>query len=613
VNAGATLVDPYGRPAVVEHKRATDTTEIARIFAKQDARSYRSGRPFRGNSWIHSIISDGAACIAEIPFGLWQARAATASKNYTPFYDEVFGQFLEKPNPLQTLAKFIQQWVVFYLAGGNVWAYIDDPRSTGLPRSLILFGIDSVSPVRQVSTMPPTAWDVRLPDGTQIRVPLDRMIHWGMPNDYDQWMGMPPWIAMDTQLDADRARVVFDRFFYENNATPDTILTYKPGPLNKQNRDLIYESWYDAYGGPDKHGGVAVVGGDFDIKVLGVTHSAAQFLENRSFTRQEAAAIYHYPVQLLNDIEGGGLGRDQLSVARMLKFENFIFPTANQFAKGITMGLVRPYIKSPLVEAYFDYDGLPVMIDFMKTKTDIFKTLVSSGIPINEAVAKLDMGFEPVEGGDVGYIASNLIELGKEAEDETDETEEEEEETTKEVEDARQATVRQLPPPATLSREELAPLLTYTSRKLKRFFFDVRNECFQTATLCFDVEKAKERFEHAFLPIYLGGIQAGLDLAAHRNPWIKNVNSIDGAMVFLRQHSRMMTDSGTSKQMALNLIHEFEPILVRLAAEINAAPQEHREHQVHQSFYKITDVAQKLARREIFRSIDCGRLSKLLT
>lgn len=590
------IVDQFGRPAEIDHKRNTDVQEIARIFARQDAAGVGYHRnPYRGSSWIYAIISDIAINCGDIPFGLWKPnkkKAKFSTKNWTPYQDTNFELLMEKPNPLQSLSKFIQQWVVYYLSGGNVWAYIDEPNSTGIPRAIILFGIDSVQPIRAKPTMPPQAWQLRLPDGKYVQVPLDRMIHWGMPNDLDQWIGVPPWLSMDTQLQADKARVIFDRFFFENNATPDTVLTYKPGPLNKQNRDLIYEAWYDAYGGPEKHGGVAVVGGDFDIKVLGVSHSAAQYLESRKFTRQEAAAVYHYPVQLLNDMEGGSLGRDHLSMARMMKYENVIFPTAAQFAEGVTLGIVRKYVKDTSVKAYFDYDGLPVMVDFMKAKADILKVLVASGIPVNEAVAKLDMGFEPVEGGDKGYIASNMVEIGTEP-------------PTKPV---------PLAPPKPAPKRidsDLIPMCKFVSRRMKRFFFDVRNDCFRAldSPECFKVETVQNNYRSKFGAIYLGALQIGVDLASGRKPWIKNTNSIDEGINFLRQRYDMIDRDNVLKRSAEQLMEEFLPVIQQVASEVNSAPVADRERQIRCSFDGMIEVTRKLAKREVLKSVKHGRFA----
>lgn len=415
-NQAIRVVDKYGCDLDVR-TRDTDVTEVARIFERQDKLGGKTGsnKAFL-SSWIYSIATSIATTCSHVPYGFYKSLRGRSkrfsSQNWLPIEIDELESLMENPNPYQRFKQFAEQLFLVLSITGNYWILLDEPNSLGIPRAMLGFGPDRISPLRHNSSDPPAAWRLRMYGGQEDKIiPLESMIHFKLPNLFDQWMGMPPCIAMDVQLDADRARVAYDKFFFRNNATPDAVLTYKNGPLTKATRDMIYDSWQDAYGGAENHGGLAVIGGDFEIKQLGVAHSASEYIANRKFTRAEAASIYHYPVQLLNDVEGGGIGRDQLTTARQIKFENVIFPYCDRFSEGIMHGLLRKLDKYKKIGYFPDYDGLPVMVDFMAAKSETLKKMVESGIPLNNAVAKLDLGIDDVDGGEVGYINKNFIPL----------------------------------------------------------------------------------------------------------------------------------------------------------------------------------------------------------
>lgn len=394
----------------------TDISQIARIFSREDAARRGDSHvtaPFSQNPWVQAVINQIAIAIGEIPFGLYRPAnrrvARRASNVWIPVENHPLLDLFDQPNRTQNFQKFITQWTAMFLVAGNVWAYKDAPNSRGVPRALLLFGAGMVQPIRKYTWELPLGWQLTLPNGSRINVPLNDMIHWSMPNPYDPTMGLPPWWAARTDLDADAARSAYDRYFFKNNATPDAILTYKPGPLNEYARSQIYEAWAEYHQGIENVGGLAVVGGDFDLKVLGVPHTGTQFLEIKKFTREEIASLYNYPVALLNAQEHTGLSRDGLEVARTMKYENAVIPHSNNFANGITDYLVHDYDRNMM--AAFDYDILPVMVTYLKQKMDVAKQMFEIGIPLNSILAKIDIGINPIEGGDKGLVNKNLIRI----------------------------------------------------------------------------------------------------------------------------------------------------------------------------------------------------------
>lgn len=623
------IVDAAGRP--YERDLPFSQQDIEIVFARQRAASAlgsSSRAPFRFSSWVYAIVSDIAQTVADIPYALYQASQGTRGKkignqNWIPINDDPFLDRLRQPNQYQDGERFISQWITYLLTGGNVWIYPDLPNSMGVPRGLYIFGMDRVRPVRTSALAPPTGWEITGSNGAPFIVDYSDLIHAMMPNDYDQWMGLPPALVLEMQLDADRARVIFDRYFFQNNATPEAVLTYKPGPLNKANRQLLLESWYENHGGPEKSGGLAVIGGDFDLKVLGISHAQAQYLESRKMTAREISSIFHYPVQLLNETESAGLSKDELTVARMMKYENAVFPIASMFARTISNKVIAPS-RGWETAMYFDYDGLPVMVDFLNTKMDTLDKMIKAGIPLNEAVRKLDVGVKDVKGGDVGLVADTLVPLTMV------------EEITKKTLDA---TVKQMtqPPisaapngdkkvlngdkkakPASKKsttqtkagvRIGLSPMFKIAKRRCKRVLFDMRNDAFSDIAssrpeVLPDATRYLKKITRGILPVCYLSYRLGREYALTGKTQISESISIDKILEFAQKNVSMNLFADCVPQIKESIEQRVREILFAIISDIHSA--DNSEYAVTQRFAGLYDMARVMAAREILCAFDVG-------
>lgn len=481
-NHNVTLYDAHG--SVLETRADDDTA--GRWILDGFGRDYTapaegSGTaPFNKNVWIYSVQTQIGNALAELPHKYVRKGTNTEVKSAKS------EMLLESPNPLMDFERFVEQWAIVFMSMGNVWVLKDQLNSQNMPRALYLFGSDVVSPVRKNANHPPVGWEVRL-DGKKIYYDLDEMIHWAMPNPYDMWMGIPPHVSMQAELDADYARNLFDKYFYKNNATPDAVLTYKDGRLNRQQREQIYEAWAEYHQGPERHGGIAVIGGDFDLKVLGISHSDAQFIGAKTLTRQAVATAYWgFPVSLLNSQESSALTKNEIEQARRIKYENCVLPLAKRFAAKITRSLVQ--VIDPNVVFKFDPTLLPVMIDALKDRVDMHEKLVKSGVPVNESLKRLDLGIDPVEDGDIALVPQTLVELGT---DPADLLPQPSKDASKEDDAEGDATED--------DNEESGRLLsTPMGRAIKRAIFDIRNSGYSDKNSNFD--KSRERVLNKMIP-----------------------------------------------------------------------------------------------------------------
>lgn len=87
----------------------------------------------------------------------------------------------------------------------------------------------------------------------------------------------------------------------KNNAQPSTVLIGK-GSMTAEQKADNKKNWQSAHGG-GKHGGVAVLGGDWDLKTFSITPEQAQMLESKKFGVIEIARFFGVEPHLLFELD----------------------------------------------------------------------------------------------------------------------------------------------------------------------------------------------------------------------------------------------------------------------------------------------------------------------
>lgn len=411
------LLDSAGRPVLARGITGMSIRQIDQFFKREKT----TGAVWKKSPWVYSAIDLVARSVATIPFGLWtdtgtvdrdRMRALTrpVRQGSRRIEGSVVERLLRRPNRRMAGEELLQQICVSILASGNAYLLLDRSATKGNPPQVIeplLPG--EVKPVRsKSSSREVSAWQV---NGVEIEP--ERIVHLRLPSLKDPILGDPPHESMENDIEAEDARAKFDANFYSNAAIPPTVLTHKRGPLSQFQKEQLRQELDEKYSGPAAAGRTMILGGDFDFKTVAISQAQAQFRDIRMMFREMVAAIYHVPVGLLSATEASGLSRAGLEVARSMLYDHAVIPLAFLVASKITTDLVEPVMSGAVFA--FDLDQLPVMRQDLDLKSQIYRRLVEVGVPVNEAIALLDLDIDPVPGGNIPLVPANLVPLGAEA------------------------------------------------------------------------------------------------------------------------------------------------------------------------------------------------------
>lgn len=259
--------------------------------------------------------------------------------------------------------------------------------------------------------------------GTLHTVDQDDMLHFSGVG-FDGKRSMSPIkyalkVPAGISLDADR----FAGSFFKNGARPDFALK-TPGKLDKEQADLLRNTWISTHQGPNNAHLPAVLTGGLEVQQLTMDAEDAQLLATRRFQIEDIARIFGVPPHMIGHTEKStswGSGVEQMSIA-------FIRYTMRRHLDVIQQEINRKvWPKSLRVFAEFNADAL--MDGDSKAQAEYFsKSLGGPGsqgwMTINE-VRKLK-NLKPVEGGDKLIFAGSKQENADASNDETTDPEQDE-------------------------------------------------------------------------------------------------------------------------------------------------------------------------------------------
>lgn len=508
------LVDQHGRPLARATAQELTIAEYAAVLRAESGGGVSS--PARQVGWYYSCLTQTVRAVSQMPLKLWQeARGARGSK---PGYRQVYNHQkvhprLRRPTPTLSMIRWLEQWGSRLLDGGNVWCIPDTrPSPDGVWRSLPLYSRGQVQPIRDGWNGPLIAWQVqRTPTSAVETLEIDQVMHWALPNPYDDLLGLAPKDAIRMRLDAAFAQAIYERSFYQRSATPSGVLINKNHELDGPQRDEVRESFEEFHGGPDKAGRLLILGNDWDFKQWALQQSQSQFIESGKFGREEIAAVFFgFPVGMLNAQENGGLSKAGEEADRLKLFENCAFPLARLFEPEFNHGFVSRV--APNHEVAFDTRQVPVALVYAKAESEIYKTYISNGISPNAAIEALDLPFDPQAGGDVPLVSKSLTPLeaaGESGGDSGSDAGDEDDPDAVEIEKAK----KQKALPAPSSTDPLAPVVLRLRRKVKQALYGIR------ATVLRDPDRAtrgataadRRRWARHFLPPIALAVEAGAD------------------------------------------------------------------------------------------------------
>lgn len=344
--------------------------------------------------WIYSCIYQISSNLANVPL-IAEARVKTAS-SWEAAPDSEIQQFIDAPRSTLTTSDVIERSSTFLeTCGTEVLVALresDDPMDTKGP----IVGLQPLRPSRVWINAGGKFVESYLyyVNGEYVRIAAENaeMIRYVHPlNDY--W-GLSPMSPLSRTIDIDDKVEEFSQSSLEFGGVPDAVLeTDKDlGRGNARRAKLMFEQ---AYMGPKRRSGVAVLDGGMKLKAVGVPPKDMQFQETGKMAQHRILAAYGVPPAMVMDFSDASVLANAQEQIRLF-FKLTLANKAMRHASAITKLVQRTYGETFRVR--FAFDRVDLLKDADKLRDQTLADYLGGVITQNEA--RVHRGLEPVAGGD---------------------------------------------------------------------------------------------------------------------------------------------------------------------------------------------------------------------
>lgn len=346
------------------------------------------------------VVSEG---VASLPLKLYRREGASST---LALDHSLYSVLHDTPNDYQTGYELKELLMVHVLLRGNAYCEIE---TNGRGDVVALWPIhpDRVyvwrnDPTDTSSVYPGYAgllYRVNVPGKGDVILTQDRIWHI-RGRSKDGILGQSPVAVARYAVAGAVAAENMAAKVYENNATPNGVLTY-PGELSDEAYKNIADSWKKRHGG-DNAGGVAILEKGMAYASVGMSLHDAEFLASRKFQKSEIASIFRVPPHLIGDLDKATFSNiEQQSLDFVI---NTLQPWLVRIEQSITRDLIGK-LERARVFAKFSIDGR--LRGDTASRYNAYHIARNDGwLSANDIRALEDLN--PIPGGDVYWQPLNM-------------------------------------------------------------------------------------------------------------------------------------------------------------------------------------------------------------
>lgn len=309
----------------------------------------------------------------------------------------------ETPNPLMSLNMLLEYSVIFYaLCGECFWVFTESQGQrlgTGrrLPAEIWTYHPKSFKEIVREGQL--KEWEVN-----NQRFEIENVMHARQANISNMFRGFSQTKPIQKLMDIDFQTLIYNKAFFENNATPGFMLSTDKS-LSDPQRKRLKEWWNKRHKGASNAFKAAILEGGLQPKTVGIDHSKMEFIDQKKFLREEILGIWRVPKSVFSITDD--LNYATFIGQKKIFWTDTIIPILNKFRDEINRQFFMRFM--PEIEARFDYANVVALQEDFKEKVATAKELHGMGYTRNEINERLELGFDEVPWGDVSFMPFSLV------------------------------------------------------------------------------------------------------------------------------------------------------------------------------------------------------------
>jgi len=363
---------------------------------------------YNASAIVYACVEKRAKLLASVP---WRAMRRQGQEwGHDPASD--LQRLVDSPNPDQSWYELMYEASQSLDLAGN--AYISEIKAgtRGLPVELwhLPAKLMKIKPGKErlVDYYEYTDSSVR-----GRRIGAADMIQLRMPNPNDPIFGMPVLMAAGRATDVDRESGIWQKTSLENRGSSDINIKLPEGATQEQ-VDSVREQYKKQQAGARNARKALVT--NADVQQMAQTAVEMDFVASRRAVWTEICAVFGMSLANLGMTESVNLANAQ-AMDRAL-WMNTIIPQLELIKRQLNHQLTSEFGDEWQLEP--DLSNVEALQESQQEKIAAAQAYFNMGVPFNEINQRLELGYDDIEGGAIGYLPAGLLPAGFSGDGSTD-------------------------------------------------------------------------------------------------------------------------------------------------------------------------------------------------
>ena len=353
---------------------------------------------YKSVAWVYACIKQRANAVASVPLvveryigGEWQADPNSPLQ-----------RLLDYPNPDLDGNEWMRLFVTHLDLDGNTYSLKTRINDRGTPLEIypmmpqymkIVAGRERLIAAYEYSQHGKETY------------PAQDIIHCAYTNPDSFYYGMSPLEAAGKAVDVDNAAASWQKISMQNRGIPDGVFSFEG--------DMSLEQWEEArqivreqYAGI-AHSRAPWVLSKAKYQQMSMTPAELDFMGTRQFSMEQICAVYGVPREMIHGM--GDANRASGENVRRTFWVDTIVPLLSEIESSLNLTLAREFGSVDQIRIRFDTSSVPALQENYTEKVGNAKALWAMGVPFNQINERLELGFDEIEGGEIGYLPSGVI------------------------------------------------------------------------------------------------------------------------------------------------------------------------------------------------------------
>lgn len=265
-----------------------DMTAFFRQADFEDRKRFVLSDAYRQHAYVNIAVEKIAQNIVRAPMEIFEGDNLVETG---PVYD-----LFRDVNPQMSRAQLFEATMSWVLIRGEcIWVLSNTRKDTitGIPEEIYIYDPQYFIEFLNAKKTKVVLWKYKI-GAEEVPFSTDQIIHFRKWNPWNQFRGVNPLIAQESELSEDIYVNESNIALLKNRSVPSGLLTSEQALTEGQAKDIL-DMWNKSHGGTSKKGKIGVLGSGTKYQQISMTPADMEFYKMKQWNRSTILGKYGVP------------------------------------------------------------------------------------------------------------------------------------------------------------------------------------------------------------------------------------------------------------------------------------------------------------------------------